>query len=109
VPAGFRKGRDKIRLIIYDFFKGRRPDLVVLYSKIAILHSGGLLAFALEPGKQYIYLERVIVSKAADKSLQNFLQRDASLAPYKGAKPDAFGTYGNSVLFLVMNGKLIEM
>jgi hypothetical protein len=37
------------------------------------------------------------------------LQRDASLTPYKKAKPDVFDTYGSNVLFPVMNGELIEI
>jgi hypothetical protein len=56
-----------------------------------------------------MYLKRVIIPKAADKSLRNLLQRDASLTPYKKTKPDASNTYGNSVLFPVINSELIEV
>jgi hypothetical protein len=109
VPARFGESRDKIELITYDLLKDRKPDLVVSHSKIAISHSGGLLALALKSGKQYVHLKRVIVPKAADKLLRNLLQRDASLTPYKKTKSDASGTYGSNILFPVINGKLVEI
>jgi hypothetical protein len=73
VLTRFGKGKDKIRLITHNLPKGRRSDLVVPYFKIAISYFGGLLALTPKFGKQYVYLKKVIVPKAADELLRNLL------------------------------------
>jgi hypothetical protein len=105
----FGKDKGKIGLITHNLFKSKRPDLVVSHSKIVISHSNSLLTLAPEPDKQYIYLKKVIIPKTADKSLRNLLQRNASFTPYKKTKSNAFNTYGNNILFLIMNDKLVKI